>query len=80
MMEISAPTAQRPGHPDLEGFPELSLALKTEKARSDAGCSQQSRRNYPCDQKYLGTNIELVEGEFHLLPYDGGYISKLARQ
>jgi hypothetical protein len=26
---------------------------------------------------YLGTNIDLVEGGFHLFPYDATYISKL---
>ena len=29
---------------------------------------------------YLGSHIELVEGGFHLFPYDGDYISKLARR
>jgi len=31
-------------------------------------------------KKYLGSPVELVEGGFHLFPYDGSYISRIARQ
>jgi len=29
-------------------------------------------------KEYLGTNIDLVEGGFHLFPYDATYISNIA--
>ena len=30
-------------------------------------------------KQYLGGNIDLVEGGFHLMPYDASYISNIAR-
>ena len=31
-------------------------------------------------KQYTGSNVELVEGAFHLFPYDAAYISNIARQ
>ncbi len=52
MGDFNAYPPNEPGHPDLAGFPELSLALKTEKGVVlITGCSHsKSRRDYPCDQ------------------------------
>jgi 7,8-dihydropterin-6-yl-methyl-4-(beta-D-ribofuranosyl)aminobenzene 5'-phosphate synthase len=80
--DFNAYPPNEPGHPDLAGFPELSLALKTEKGIVlITGCSHSTvEAIVRAAKQYLGTNIELVEGGFHLLPYDGDYISKLARR
>jgi 7,8-dihydropterin-6-yl-methyl-4-(beta-D-ribofuranosyl)aminobenzene 5'-phosphate synthase len=69
-----------PGHPDLAGFPELSLALKTEKGVVlITGCSHSTvEAIIRAAKQYLGSNIELVEGGFHLFPYDAAYISSIA--
>jgi len=69
-------------HPDLAGFPELSLALKTEKGVVlITGCSHSKVEEIiRATKEYLGSPIELVEGGFHLFPYDGDYISKVALQ
>jgi 7,8-dihydropterin-6-yl-methyl-4-(beta-D-ribofuranosyl)aminobenzene 5'-phosphate synthase len=82
MGDFSAYPPNEPGHPDLAGFPELSLALKTEKGVVlITGCSHSKVEEIILATKaYLGSHIELVEGGFHLFPYDGDYISKLARR
>jgi len=82
MGDFSAYPPNEPGHPDLAGFPELSLALKTEKGVVlITGCSHSKVEEIiRATKRYLGSNIELVEGGFHLFPYDSDYISKLARQ
>jgi 7,8-dihydropterin-6-yl-methyl-4-(beta-D-ribofuranosyl)aminobenzene 5'-phosphate synthase len=69
-----------PGHPDLAGFPELSLALKTEKGVVlITGCSHSTvEAIIRATKQHTGSNIELVEGGFHLLPYDAAYISNIA--
>jgi 7,8-dihydropterin-6-yl-methyl-4-(beta-D-ribofuranosyl)aminobenzene 5'-phosphate synthase len=70
-----------PGHPDLAGFPELSLALQTERGVVlIIGCSHSKVEEIiRATKQFLGGDIELVEGGFHLFPYDGDYISKIAR-
>src|SRR5260370_13363746 len=80
MGDFNAYPPNEPGHPDLAGFPELSLALKTEKGIVlITGCSHSTvEAIVRAAQQYLGTNIELVEGGFHLFPYDANYISNLA--
>jgi 7,8-dihydropterin-6-yl-methyl-4-(beta-D-ribofuranosyl)aminobenzene 5'-phosphate synthase len=82
MGDFSAYPPSEPGHPDLEGFPEVSLALKTEKGVVlITGCSHSRVEEIVrATKQYLGSPIELVEGGFHLFPYDGEYILKLARQ
>lgn len=82
MGDFSAYPPNEPGHPDLEGFPELSLALKTKQGVVlITGCSHSRVEEIVrATKQFLGSPIELVEGGFHLFPYDGDYISKLARQ
>src|SRR5207237_5439266 len=81
MGDFSAYPPNEPGHPDLAGFPELSLALKTEKGVVlITGCSHSKVEEIiRATKQYLGSNIDLVEGGFHLLPYDGDYILKVAK-
>ena len=78
--DFNAYPPNEPGHPDLAGFPELSLALKTEKGVVlITGCSHSTvEAIIRATKQYLGSPIELVEGGFHLLPYDAAYISKIA--
>ncbi len=82
MGDFSAYPPNEPGHPDLAGFPELSLALKTGKGVVlITGCSHSKVEEIILATKaYLGSHIDLVEGGFHLFPYEGDYISKLARR
>jgi 7,8-dihydropterin-6-yl-methyl-4-(beta-D-ribofuranosyl)aminobenzene 5'-phosphate synthase len=79
--DFSAYPPNEPGHPDLAGFPELSLALKTQKGVVlITGCSHSTvEAIIRAAKEYLDSNIELVEGGFHLFPYDGDYISKVAK-
>jgi 7,8-dihydropterin-6-yl-methyl-4-(beta-D-ribofuranosyl)aminobenzene 5'-phosphate synthase len=81
MGDFSVYPPHEPGHPDLAGFPELSLALKTEKGIVlITGCSHSKVEEIVrATKKYLGGNIELVEGGFHLFPYDAVYITNIAR-
>jgi 7,8-dihydropterin-6-yl-methyl-4-(beta-D-ribofuranosyl)aminobenzene 5'-phosphate synthase len=78
--DFNAYPPNEPGHPDLAGFPELSLAMKTEKGVVlITGCSHSKVEEIiRATKQYLGGDIELVEGGFHLLPYDAAYISKIA--
>lgn len=80
MGDFNAYPPHEPGHPDLEGFPELSLAMKTEKGVVlITGCSHSKVEEIVRATKaYTGGNIELVEGGFHLLPYDAAYITNIA--
>jgi len=82
MGDFSAYPPNEPGHPDLEGFPELSLAMRTRKGVVlITGCSHSKVEEIVrATKQFLARPIELVEGGFHLFPYDGDYISKLARQ
>jgi 7,8-dihydropterin-6-yl-methyl-4-(beta-D-ribofuranosyl)aminobenzene 5'-phosphate synthase len=81
MGDFSVYPPNEPGHPDLAGFPELSLALKTEKGIVlITGCSHSKVEEIlRATKKYLRGNIELVEGGFHLFPYDAAYITNIAR-
>ena len=79
--DFNAYPPNEPGHPDLAGFPELSLALKTEEGLIlIIGCSHSKVEVIiRAAKQYTGSNIYLVEGGFHLLPYDAVYISSIAR-
>ena len=80
MGDFIAYPPNEPGHPDLAGFPELSLAMKTEKGIVlITGCSHSKVEEIVRATKaFLGGNIELVEGGFHLMPYDAAYITNIA--
>ncbi|HEY1272366.1 MAG TPA: hypothetical protein VGF08_10295, partial [Terriglobales bacterium] len=80
MGDFSAYPPSEPGHPDLSGFPELSLAMKTEKGVVlITGCSHSKVEEIiRATKKFLGADIDLVEGGFHLFPYDAAYISSIA--
>jgi 7,8-dihydropterin-6-yl-methyl-4-(beta-D-ribofuranosyl)aminobenzene 5'-phosphate synthase len=81
MGDFSTYPPSEPGHPDLAGFPELSLALKTEKGVVlVTGCSHSKVEEIVrATKQFLGGNIDLVEGGFHLFPYDAAYISNIAK-
>jgi len=80
MGDFNAYPPNEPGHPDLAGFPELSLAMKTQKGIVlITGCSHSKVEEIVRATKaYLGGDIDLVEGGFHLLPYDAAYITNIA--
>jgi 7,8-dihydropterin-6-yl-methyl-4-(beta-D-ribofuranosyl)aminobenzene 5'-phosphate synthase len=80
MGDFNAYPPNEPGHPDLAGFPELSLALKSENGIVlITGCSHSKvEAIVRATKDYLGGNIDLVEGGFHLLPYDATYITNIA--
>ena len=81
MGDFSAyPPHDEPGHPDLAGFPEISLAMNTEKGIVlITGCSHSKVEEIVrVTKQFLGGNIDLVEGGFHLLPYDAAYITNIA--
>ena len=80
MGDFNAYPPNEPGHPDLAGFPELSLAMKTEKGIVlITGCSHSKVEEIVRATKaYLGGNIDLVEGGFHLFPFDAPYITNIA--
>ena len=82
MGDFNAYPPNEPGHPDLAGFPELSLAMKTERGVVlITGCSHSKVEEIVRATKaYLGGDIDLVEGGFHLFPYDEPYIAKIAHQ
>jgi 7,8-dihydropterin-6-yl-methyl-4-(beta-D-ribofuranosyl)aminobenzene 5'-phosphate synthase len=80
MGDFSAYPPSEPGHPDLAGFPEISLALKTEKGIVlITGCSHSKVEEIVrAAKQFTGGNIDLVEGGFHLFPYDATYITNIA--
>lgn len=68
-------------HPELYGIPELSLALKTEQGTIVVtGCSHTKVEEIIRSTKqYVGQNIDLVAGGYHLFPYGRKYIVDLAK-
>jgi 7,8-dihydropterin-6-yl-methyl-4-(beta-D-ribofuranosyl)aminobenzene 5'-phosphate synthase len=82
MGNFSAYPPHEPGHPELEGLPEISLALNTEKGIVlITGCSHSKVEEIVAATKsFTHKDIELVEGGFHLFPYDRKYITSLAKQ
>jgi 7,8-dihydropterin-6-yl-methyl-4-(beta-D-ribofuranosyl)aminobenzene 5'-phosphate synthase len=67
--------------PELDGLPELSLALKTEQGTVIVtGCSHTKVEEIIKTTKtVVGQNIDLVAGGYHLFPYDRAYIEALAK-
>src|ERR1043166_9551953 len=61
--------------------PEISLAMKTEKGIVlITGCSHSKVEEIVrATKQFLGGNIDLVEGGFHLFPYDAAYITSIAK-
>jgi 7,8-dihydropterin-6-yl-methyl-4-(beta-D-ribofuranosyl)aminobenzene 5'-phosphate synthase len=80
MGDFNAYPPHEPGHPELSGLPEISLALETEKGIVlITGCSHSRvERIIAATKEFTHQKIELVDGGFHLLPYDEGYIKDLA--
>jgi 7,8-dihydropterin-6-yl-methyl-4-(beta-D-ribofuranosyl)aminobenzene 5'-phosphate synthase len=81
MGDFSAYPPNELGHPDFAGFPEISLAMKTEKGVVlITGCSHSKVEEIiRATKQFVGGNIDLVEGGFHLFPYDASYISNIAK-
>jgi 7,8-dihydropterin-6-yl-methyl-4-(beta-D-ribofuranosyl)aminobenzene 5'-phosphate synthase len=70
-----------PEHPEIDGLPELSLALKTKRgAVIITGCSHTKVEEIiKTTKSFLGQDIDLVAGGYHLFPYDRAYITALAK-
>lgn len=68
--------------PRLMGMPELSAAFSTEKGQVIlSGCSHSSIDTIIAASKKLsGSEIHMVAGGFHLIPYDTAYIESLAKR
>jgi len=81
MGDFTAYPPNEPGHPDFQGFPEISLAMKTEKGIVlITGCSHSKVEEIVrATKQFLDGNIDLVEGGFHLFPYDAAYITSIAK-
>jgi 7,8-dihydropterin-6-yl-methyl-4-(beta-D-ribofuranosyl)aminobenzene 5'-phosphate synthase len=82
MGDFSAYPPAEPGHPELYGLPEISLALETSKGLVlVTGCSHSKVEEIvKAAKNQLKQNVELVVGGFHLFPYDANYISGIAHQ
>ena len=80
--DFNAYPPREPGHPELSGLPEISLALQTKKGIVlITGCSHSKvERIVAATKEFTHSNIELVDGGFHLLPYDEAYIKELAKK
>jgi 7,8-dihydropterin-6-yl-methyl-4-(beta-D-ribofuranosyl)aminobenzene 5'-phosphate synthase len=68
-------------HPGLEDLAELSLALKTQQGVVIVtGCSHTKVEEIIRSTKqFVGPQIDLVAGGYHLFPYDRKYILDLAK-
>jgi 7,8-dihydropterin-6-yl-methyl-4-(beta-D-ribofuranosyl)aminobenzene 5'-phosphate synthase len=82
MGDFSAYPPAEPGHPDLYGLPEISLALETSKGLVlITGCSHSKVEVIvKAAKNQLKQNVEMVVGGFHLFPYDQTYVSGIAHQ
>ncbi len=71
-----------PDKPELEGLPELSLALKTARGFVViTGCSHSTAEEIVVNtKKATGGNIDLLEGGFHLIGYKADYIVTVAKK
>jgi len=80
MGDFSAYPPAEPGHPDLEGLPEISLALETSKGLVlITGCSHSKVEEIVRTAKRdLKQNVDTVVGGFHLFPYDAPAITRVA--
>ena len=67
--------------PRLSGLPELSLALATDQgAIVFTGCSHSGVEEITkATKRVLKSNVRMVTGGFHLMPYSNEYISALAK-
>jgi len=68
-------------HPHLDDLAELSLALKTQQGVVIVtGCSHTKVEEIVrITKQFVGPDIDLVAGGYHLFPYDREYVSNLAR-
>ncbi len=82
MGDFSAYPPAEPGHPELYGLPEISLALETSKGLVlVTGCSHSKVEEIvKAAKNQLKQNVEMVVGGFHLFPYDQTYVSSIAHQ
>jgi 7,8-dihydropterin-6-yl-methyl-4-(beta-D-ribofuranosyl)aminobenzene 5'-phosphate synthase len=69
-------------HPELDGLPELSLALKTAQGVVIVtGCSHTKVEEIVrITKRFTGKDIDLLAGGYHLFPYDRRYVEGLAKQ
>jgi 7,8-dihydropterin-6-yl-methyl-4-(beta-D-ribofuranosyl)aminobenzene 5'-phosphate synthase len=67
--------------PELDGLPELSLALKTEQGVVIVtGCSHTKVEEIiRITKQFVAPDIDLVAGGYHLFPYDRQYVVNLAK-
>ncbi len=79
---FSAYPPNSPEKPELEGLPELSLALKTSHGFVViSGCSHSRVEEIVVTaKKVTGGEIDLVEGGFHLIGYPSDYITTVAKK
>ena len=70
-----------PDHPDLQGLPELSLVLKTERGVVIVtGCSHtRVEEIIRVAKQSVAPDINLVAGGYHLFPYNRSYVEGLAK-
>jgi 7,8-dihydropterin-6-yl-methyl-4-(beta-D-ribofuranosyl)aminobenzene 5'-phosphate synthase len=82
MGDFSAYPPAEPGHPELYGLPEISLALETSKGLVlITGCSHSKIEEIvKAAKNHLKQNVEMVVGGFHLFPYDQTYVNGIAHQ
>lgn len=82
MGDFSAYPPAEEGHPDFEGFPELSLALKTSRGWVlITGCSHSKVETIvEATKQFTHGDIALLEGGFHWLPYDTTFVEKMTKQ
>ena len=68
-------------HPHLDDLAELSLALKTQQGVVIiTGCSHTKVEEIiRTTKQFVGPEIDLVAGGYHLFPYDREYVTNLAR-
>lgn len=80
MGDFNAYPPHEPGHPDLAGFPELSLALKTEKGIVLlTGCWHSTVEGACARPRSISApTLILSREDFTCFPYDATYISNIA--
>lgn len=68
-------------HPQFIGMPELSASFATEKgAILISGCSHSAIETIIQEGQKLNTDLYMVVGGFHLIPYSREFIESLARR
>lgn len=77
---FSAYPPNSPEKPAMDGLPELSLAIKTPHGVVlITGCSHSKVENIvTATREFTGSDIDLLEGGFHLIGYDREYVTSLA--